>query len=238
MKTKTLRYWTLATVVFLLACSSIQAGEHKYQHGVMIDTAEYDWCHHDCASFDRPTFFFCVQVADQVLIGSRKADWRWMYDSSQMLSFKGKQVSIRFDDDSIWIIRTDSKEMHLSSDYSQDVFERPEYTAEVHRRWLRQFEALNRPATVPPEAVLIPQGAHPLFKSQGPHFWVKCSVDTQANWDLCEIWNEKGIKYKEVKCVSSSDKLVPAADLLVDQLTTKVDYEIHLKNGTVLKVLR
>jgi hypothetical protein len=71
VKTKTFRYWALAIVVFILACSSIRAQEHKYRDGVMIDTAEYDWCHHDCAPFDRPTFFFCVKIADQVLIGSR-----------------------------------------------------------------------------------------------------------------------------------------------------------------------
>jgi hypothetical protein len=65
VKTKTFRYWALAIVVFILACSSIRAQEHKYRDGVMIDTAEYDWCHHDCAPFDRPTFFFCVKIADQ-----------------------------------------------------------------------------------------------------------------------------------------------------------------------------
>jgi hypothetical protein len=236
--TKTFLYWPFSIVIFVLACFSTRAGEHKYQDGVMIDTAEYDWCHHDCAPFDRPTFFFCVQVANQVLIGSRKADWVWMYDSSQMLKFKGKRISGRFDDDSIWIIRTDGKDMHLSRDYSQDVFEHPECTAEVHRHWLREFEKLKRPATVPPEAVLIPQGARPFFKSEGPHFWVSCSFDSQANWDLCEMWDEKGTKYKEVKCVNSSDTPVLPADLVVDPLTTKVDYEIHLKNGTVLKALR
>lgn len=232
------RLSVLATIVFILACSSILAREHKYQDAVMIDAAEYDWCHHDCAPFDRPTFFFCFQVSDQVLVGSRKADWAWMYDSSQMLSFRGKQVSIRFDDDSIWIIRTDTKDMHLRRDYSQDVFERPECTAEVHRHWLREFEKIKRPGAVPPEAVLIPQGARPFFKSEGPHFWVSCSFDSQANWDLCERWDEKGIKYKELKCVNSSNKPVVPADLVVDPLTTKVDYEIHLKNGTVLKALR
>jgi hypothetical protein len=49
------------------------------------------------------------------------------------------------------------------------------------------------------------------------------------------MWDEKGAKYKELKCVSSSDKPVLLVDLVVDPLTTKFDYEIHLKNGTVLK---
>jgi hypothetical protein len=237
MLTKLSCHGALSIVVFALICSSTHAGQHKYQDGVMIDAAEYDWCHHDCAPFDRPTFFFCVQVADQVLIGSRKADWAWMYDSSQMLRFKGKRVSLHFDDDSIWVIRTDGKDMRLSRDYSQDVFARPECIAEVHRHWLQEVEKLKRPETIPSEAVLIPQGPRPFFKSVGPHFWISCSFDSQANWDLCAMWDEKGNKYKELKCVNSSDRPVLPADLVVDPLTTQVDYEIHLKNGAILKAL-
>jgi hypothetical protein len=52
------------------------------------------------------------------------------------------------------------------------------------------------------------------------------------------MWDEKGIKYKELKCVDSSGKPVLPADLVVDPLTTQVDYEIHLKNGAILKALR
>lgn len=204
----------------------------------MIDTGEYDWCHYDCAPFDRPTLFFCVQVGSEILIGSRSADWIWAYDSSKMFAFKGKTVSVRFDHDSMWIVRTDGKDMHLSQDYSRDVFASKECTAEVHRHWLRQFQDIRRPNTVPGYAVLIPQGSRPIFKSEGPHFWVSCSFDSQSNWDVCELWDEKGVKYKATKCVDSSGKPIAPPDLVVDPLTTKFDYAIHLMNGSVLTALR
>jgi hypothetical protein len=232
------RHCPLFVVFLALVCCSISANERKYQEGVMLDAAEYDWCHHDCAPFDRPTYFFCVQANDQVLIGSRKADWFWMYDSSKMMNFVGKQVSLRYDNDSIWIMRTESKDMRLSRDYSEDVFTRPACIAEVRRHWLRQFQNLKRPASIPPDAVLIPQGARPLFKSDGPHFWISCSLDSQAKWDLCSVWDEKGVKYKEMKCADSSGKPVLPADLVVDPLTTQFDYEIHLKNGIILRELQ
>jgi hypothetical protein len=239
MLTKRSRYWPFFVVMFVFIFFPANARGNKYQDAIMIDTGEYDWCHYDCAPFDRPTFFFCLQVADRILIGSRKADWLWMYDSSQMFHFKGKAVSLRFDDNSIWIIRTDGKDMHLVRDYSQDVFTRQECVAEVRSHWLAEFENLRRPGEVPPEAVLIPQGARPFFKTEGPHFWVGCSFDPQEDWDLCKMWDEKGIKYKELKCINSSDnKPVPLTDLVVDPLTTKADYEIRLKNGIILKALR
>jgi len=49
--------------------------------------------------------------------------------------------------------------------------------------------------------------------------------------------DEKGTKYKELKCVDSTGKPVLPADLIIDPLTTKLDHEIHLKNGTVLKAV-
>jgi hypothetical protein len=239
MLPRALSYWPAAVLLFALAYSPTRATESGHQSAIMIDTAEYDWCHYDCAPFDRPTFFFCFQVADQILVGSRKADWIWMYDSSQMLRFKGKEVSVRFNADSIWIIRTDGKELQLTRDYSQDLFTRSECVAEVHRNWLSQFEKLKRPLTIPAEAVLIPLGMRPLLKSEGPHFWVSCSLDPQANWDLCTEWDEKGHKYKELKFVSASDhKPILPTDLVIDPLTTRADYDIHLKNGTILQELR
>jgi hypothetical protein len=229
----------LTILAWVLICFTVHADENKYQQGIMIDTGEYDWCHYDCAPVDRPTFFFCVQVSDQILIGSRSADWVWMYDSSKMLHVKGQPISIRYDEHSMWIIRTDGKDMRLSRDYSQNVFSRPECVAEVHRHWLLQFEKVKRPSTVPSEAVLVPLGPRPVFRNFGPHFWVSCTINSIASRDVCTTWDEAGVKYKELECVNSADHLpVYQADLVIDPLTTQADYQIHLKNGAILEAVR
>jgi len=227
-----------AILVCVSVCLAARADEKKYQQGIMIDTGEYDWCHHDCAPFGRSTNFFCIQVADKILIGSRPDDWVWMYDSSQMRRFRGQPISIRYDERSMWIIRTDGKDMQLSQDYSRNVFSRPECVAEVHRHWLQQFEQVKRPSTVQPEAVLVPLGPRPLFKNYGPHFWVSCTFELNTNRDVCTTWDEAGVKYRELECVNSADRLsVHQGDLVIDPLTTQFDYEIHLKNGTILEAV-
>jgi hypothetical protein len=236
MRSKLWLLWLFALAICVSIYSAAGADEKKYQEGIMIDTGEYDWCHHDCAPFDRPTLFFCVQFSDQIFIRSRKVDWVWMYDSSKMLRFKGQPVSFRYDEHSMWIIRTDGKDLQLSRDYSRNAFTRPECVAEVHRHWLLQFEQVKRPATVPPEAVLVPLGLRPLLKSVGPHFWVSCTFRSNTNRDVCTTWDQMGVKYRELECVNSLDRQpVYQTDLVIDPLTTQADYEIHLSNGAILK---
>jgi len=199
----------------------------------MLDSARYDWCHDDCFFLDRPTFFFCVQAENQILIGSHKADWKWQYDSSRMLGLGAKQVSVRYDDQSIWIVRTDGKDMHLGRDYSQDIFTDPECTAEIHRRWLKELEPIKRPDAVPPEAVLIP---HRQSRRPTPYFWITCKFDAQSLWDVCDTWDEKGRPFTQLEGIdSSTHRAVLQKNLIVDPLTTKVYYEIHLQNGRVLR---
>jgi len=75
-----------------------------------------------------------------------------------------------------------------------------------------------------------------LFKSVGPHFWVSCTFESNINRDMCTTWDESGVKYKEREYLNSADHLpVNQADLMIDPLTTQLDYEIHLKNGTILE---
>lgn len=225
-------------VATVAICPLVHAAPRQYRLGTLVDTGEYDWCHHDCAPFDRPTFFFCVRVSNQILVGSRKADWIWVYDTSKILAYKGKTVSVRFNHGSIWIVRPNGKDVQLTQDYSRDVFTNLECTAEVHRHWLQQDGNLERPSTVPANATLVPEGAGTIFKREGPHFWIACSFDAQADWNVCEVWDKNGVKLKQMRCIDSTGSPVPSADLAIDPLTTRVDYEIHLKSGAVLKPLR
>jgi hypothetical protein len=228
--------WLCAFVV----CSSLgfaaRPDENKYQQGTMIDTGEYDWCHYDCGPFDRPTTFYCIQVSGKILIGSRSADWFWMYDSSQMRRLKGQPISIRYDERSMWIIRTDGKDMQLSQNYLQNVFSREECIAEVHRHWLKRFESITRPNAVSSGAVLVPLGPKPHFNSYGSHFWVKCTFESNPDRDTCTRWDEGGGRISEHEYVNSANHLpVSQTDLVVDPLTTELGYQIRLKNGAILQ---
>jgi hypothetical protein len=233
--TNALRWWCFAVWCLASICS-IQGAGPKHQDGVMLEATEYDWCQGDCAPFNRSSFFYCVKVSDKVLIGSRKADWSWMYDSSQMMRFQRQAVSLRYNDDSIWIVRTDGKEMRLAQDYSEDFFTDSACVSEVHRRWLHRLDQVRRPGTVSTDAVLIPTGLGPIFSRTGPYFWASCRFEPHASSDRCTMWNEKGAKYKELDYVDSSNHApVAQVDLVIDPLTTKADSELHLRNGIILK---
>jgi hypothetical protein len=172
--------------------------------------------------------FFCVQSGDSVLIGSRKADWFWGYDSSRMFAFKGKPISVRFDRRSMWMVRTDGKELHLTQNYTRDVFQNGSCVAEVRRHWLARLGQVKRPTGVPGSAILVPT-------SDSTYFWVDCSLDPASRWDLCSVWDSQGTKYKSVECVNSQDKKpVPQAALIIDPLHTTNDNQFVLKDGTVL----
>ena len=163
----------LLTLSVLLAAAGFlnaQDAVHERKPSLMIQATEYDWCHYDCAPFDRPTLFFCFNVDDHILIGSRKADWAWMYDSHQMFSFAGKPVALRHNDRSIWVVRTDEKEMQLEQNYSEDVFSDPSCTSEIHRHWIRDMADIKRPRSVAPEAALVPKGPPPSFPERRAAF--------------------------------------------------------------------
>ncbi|HVA18174.1 MAG TPA: hypothetical protein VMV59_10740 [Candidatus Dormibacteraeota bacterium] len=228
MRTLCLQFGALILTILAIASSCAHASGHKREQGILLDTSEYDWCHYDCQPFDSPTLYFCVQIDNRVLVGSGGTGLRWAYDNTKMLAFRGKPISIRYNDHSIWIVRTDGKEMHLKQNYSRDVFRNAACTAEVHVHWLNHFKNITRPNAVPSQAVLIPKGKH-------SYFWANCVFDSRSKWDGCSVWDSKGIKYADRECVDRQNhRAVLQSDLLIDPLTTTSDYEFHLKNGVVL----
>lgn len=228
MRTQSGLFVALVLLLVMFASARSSASNHKYQHATLVDAGEYDWCHYDCQPFDEPTLYFCVQVQDHTLVGSTGTGWRWAYDNSKMLEYKGKTISIRYNARSIWVIRTDGKEMHLRQNYSRDVFRNPLCTVEIHRHWLQHLANVKRPKGVPQEATLVPQSKH-------SYFWANCAFNPQANWDVCSVWDSKGIKYADCECVNSQNhRAVAQPGLLIDPLTTTTSNELYLKNGVLL----
>ena len=198
----------------------------------MLGTASYDPCHGDCAPFDRQVNLFCVKVGERILIGSRKADWRWRYDATKMFEFVGKQVSLRYDDHSIWLVRTDGKDLFLDRRVSYDRFADPRCSAATRSQWLSLIGSPPRPASVPTDAVIVPQGDQD-FR------WMKCTYDSLADADRCVIWSSGGFEEDRLHPGEWGDKTdgkaVPPDRLLIDPLSTLDHFEIHLKDGTILK---
>ena len=218
----------IAMTALAFVSSSASSSPRKYQDAKLVEGEIYSWCHFDCAPFDNPELFFCLQVDNRTLIASGGTGWRWAYDNTKMLGFQGKTVSVRYDESSVWMVRTDGKEMHLRQNYSRNAFHDPVCSAELHRHWLQHLQKEPRPNNVPLQAILVPQ-------SQRSYFWANCVFDSRSNWDACSVWDSRGIKYADRECVDRQNhRAVLQSDLLIDPLTTTTDYEFHLKNGIVL----
>ena len=150
------------TIIGLLALTFVlplQGEQRHYQDAVILQSAEYDWCNHDCApSRQAERYFFCRpngQTKIYLQWRSRKRTGvpaAWMPDSIQMFERTGSYTqyagttSLAYDDRSIWV-KNGGSETHLSRDYSEDVFTKPECTAEIHKNWLKEFESIRRPTT-------------------------------------------------------------------------------------------
>jgi hypothetical protein len=53
---------------------------------------------------------------------------------------------------------------------------------------------------------------------------------------VCTSWDEAGVISRELEYVNSANHLpVYQADLVIDPLTTQLDYQIRLKNGAILE---
>lgn len=96
---------------------------------------------------------------------------------------------------------------------------------------LKRLGKVERPSSVPNDAVLIPQGGRFFWRY---YFWLSCSFDASENDNVCVYWDKAGHREFESHVVSDKDgKPVPQSDLEIDAYTTRGS-EVRLKNGISL----
>jgi hypothetical protein len=227
-----LTHWASCILLSLLCGSPLQTNSPAdYHTGILVETMNYDWCNGDCGPFTTASTLACVQVDGRTLIGERKLehDWRRYYD--QLLANKGKSITIRYDNRLIWLITADGKQIRFHQKYDRDVMQEQACTAEIHRHMLKALGDVKRPASVPADAVLIPEGGRFFWHY---YSWVRCSFDAPENDNICTYWDKSGRRDYDDHVVSDKDRsAVPAADLQVDPYTTRHN-QVRLKNGIAL----
>jgi hypothetical protein len=223
-------FWSAVLIVYgTVLALPIHCSEREYQNAVLLQGAAYSSCHYDCAPFDRPTLYFCIQFGSEILVGSRGADPIWAYDSSRMFALAGKSVSMRHNGDDLWLRRPDGKDMHLKKDYSNDVFSDAACSAAVRKRWVQKFAAVAPPQGVPQSAALVPL-------TERSYFWVQCHLDPQKGWDSCKEWGSKGDPDTQRELVDPATQAgVGDGALDIDPIATEDKAALHLKNGIVLR---
>jgi hypothetical protein len=225
-------YLVLFMLLSLFPTSLLSSSSaHDPQTGTLVEIMNYDPCNGDCSPFTTASTLICVQVDGKTLIGERKlhSDWREYY--FELSKRQGTAIPIRYDDGSIWLVTAPGKQIRFNEKYDQDVMRAPACTAEIHRHWLKSLGDVKRPASVPDDAILIPQGGD---FSVHYYTWVRCTVDQAENDDVCTYWDKNGRKDHDDYVVGNKDRrAVPAADLNIDPYTSRQN-EVHLNDGTAL----
>ena len=111
----------LSVLIVVIGCAQAAS---QYQQAKFVEYSTFSPCHYDCQPFNVVYFNFCFQVDQRVLIGNTYA-WKWEYDPSQMQTLQGGNVSVRFNEDHIWVVRTDGKELRLKRLGSSTKFKNP-----------------------------------------------------------------------------------------------------------------
>jgi hypothetical protein len=223
---------TICLATFLWGGSLVCADSSTEQRaGLLLETMTYDWCHGDCGPFNTESILACVQVDGKTLIGNRK----WGRDSReyypQLSASQGKSIPARYDDRSFWLAAPDGKEIQFNQGNAQDQFHQLECTAEIHKQMLEELGDVKKPASVPLNAVLIPEGGRFFWHY---YSWVACSLDAAENDDICTYWDKSGKLSYEHHVVSDRDrKPVPDVDLQIEPYATR-RFEVHLRNGVSL----
>jgi hypothetical protein len=216
------------TAILFLVSVLRGASPDDSRAGVLLESTSSDWCHADCGPFNTESIFVCIQVDGKTLIGDRK-DAKDLQEFYPHPSDKtGMPIPVRYDDQSIWLITRDGKQVHFEQGYDADLFDTAACIAEIHRHMLKRLGAVRKPSSVPADAVLIPEGGRFFW-----HFysWVRCSFDADENDNICTYWDKAGHKDYESHVVSEVDrKPVSEADLQVDVYTTRHN-DVRLENG-------
>jgi hypothetical protein len=218
-------------IVLFLSSPLLGAHPDDYHAGLLLESTTYDWCHGDCGPFTTESALVCVQVEGKTLVGERNLDHDWREYYSQLSVTQGKPIQIRYDNQSVWLMLADAKQVHFNQRYDLDQMKTPACTAEIHRHMLQTLGDVKRPASVPPDAVLIPEGGRFFWHY---YLWVRCSVDEAEQDNICTYWDKTGRKGYESHVVSEKDhRPVSQDELQVDAYTTRHN-EVRLKNGTAL----
>ena len=109
-------------VIVFLAVVGVNAlgADKQMQQAVYLYDTVTNSCHWDCW-FVPDHFWFCFATKDKALVGQTIA-WRWEYNPTEMFKLRKQVVSLRYSDTSMWVVRTDGKELKLRRDESYPEF--------------------------------------------------------------------------------------------------------------------
>jgi hypothetical protein len=109
----------VCVAVGLLAPASFGAVEGQAVQAIMLDHNEYPCV--NCL-FGVSDYYFCFDANSKILVGHEKIRTQTRKHEPVALMERGKSVSIRYDDKSIWVPQAKGKDLKLTQDYTKKIF--------------------------------------------------------------------------------------------------------------------
>ena len=216
----------------LMSAAALSApARGTFVSAMLVESHEYSSCDYLCAPFNNPTTAYCIQVGNDVLVGHR-GTILGEDDRPSMRDLAGKEVTVRFNEQSIWIKRGDRGPLKIARGSTSEHFKTLPCIREVHREKLALAANLQRPDNVPPPAVLLPDKqstAHPLF------LWLDCAMSPDQETINCRKWSQKGESYGiDRYCARTTEGTPVSQDFEIDQIASR-EQMLVLKSGAALQ---
>jgi hypothetical protein len=225
-----LAFFSLSSVICLAANP-----KEQYQTAKLVEAVEWEPCDYYCYMFNHPATEYCFQVNGQALVGERRGFlWLGESDDESMRSFAGKEVSIRYDTNTIWIERIGHSPLKIKRGSIFEGFKDNGCLIEVHKPKLVLAAASKRPANVPADAFAIAGKQTGDFQSQTVFLWFECKMSKDADTIDCKKWFPRGTPVGVDRyCARTTQGDAVPADFEIDWLASRQG-RIVLKRGGVL----
>jgi hypothetical protein len=141
MKSASIRLLACVLAAFTVPVSFGAAADRQQSQAQLLDQNQY-LC--DNCFFGPSNYYFCFAVGSKVLIGRERIptlDWRNTSKNYLTKAHKnwipwaapGQSVDLSYDDKHIWVKRADGKEVKMTQDYTQDLFDNAQCRSAVRK---------------------------------------------------------------------------------------------------------
>ena len=201
----------------------------EFAAATLVEAADYTPCGDGCPAFVYPTSAFCFREGDQIVIGEGHS---YLHGEkfSAMEDFAGKQLQLRFNRRSLWVMTLDSAVVKLSRGSQYQNFKDAGCIRAVHEPIVAAANAQKRPPKLPADAF-------PLASSNytDRYFWYQCALDADKTEIVCQTWYPNGDPHgKDFFCARTLAGDAVGAVATLDPLLSQTG-RVVLKSGDVVR---
>ncbi len=209
---------------------------HGAAPATLLEAVEYEPCDYYCGPLNHPRTAYCVYVEGQVLVGER-AGLLWFGETEvdSMRNLAGKQITARFDQNSIWIGDNRRRLIKIKRESSFEQFKDTRCLVEVHKPKLAIAARAERPPGLPVDAFPLAGAQEGDFQNRSVFKWFSCAMSPDLTTIDCRMWFPKGTwAGVDRYCARTVDGASVPRDFRIDRLASR-ERKLILTSGAILQ---